>query len=67
MNLPIRWAVVRELSTDSPCITAALLTPEGVYRTANVMPKGYTPVMVKLVLAAMTAEFVNAVSEKAPG
>lgn len=67
MNLPIRWAVVRELSTDSPCITAALLTPEGVYRTANVMPKGYTPGMVKLVLAAMTAEFVNAVSEKAPG
>ena len=67
MNLPIRWAVVRELSTDSPCITAALLTPEGVYRTANVMPKGYTPAMVKLVLAAMTAEFVNAVSEKAPG
>ena len=67
MNLPIRWAVVRELSTDSPCITAALLTPEGVYRTANVMPKGYTPAMVKLVLAAMTAEFVNAMSEKAPG
>jgi len=67
MNLPIRWAVVRELSTDSPCITAALLTPEGVYRSANVMPKGYTPAMVKLVLAAMTAEFVNAVSEKAPG
>ena len=61
MNLPIRWAVVRELSTDSPCITAALLTPEGVYRTANVMPKGYTPAMVKLVLAAMTAEFVNEV------
>lgn len=67
MDLPIRWAVVRELSTDSPCITAALLTPEGVYRSANVMPKGYTPAMVKLVLAAMTAEFVNAVSEKAPG
>ena len=67
MNLPIRWAVGRELSTDSPCITAALLTPERVYRTANVMPKGYTPTMVKLVLAAMTAEFVNAVSEKAPG
>ena len=67
MNLPIRWAVVRELSTDSPCITAALFTPDGVYRTANVMPKGYTPAMVKLVLAAMTAEFVNAVSEKAPG
>ena len=67
MNLPIRWAVVRELSTDSPCITAALLTPEGVYRSANVMPKGYTPAMVKLVLAAMTAEFVNAVSERAPG
>ena len=67
MNLPIRWAVVRELSTDSPCITAALLTPEGVYRSANVMPKGYTPTMVKLVIAAMTAEFVNAVSEKAPG
>ena len=67
MNLPIRWAVVRELSTDSPCITAALLTPEGVYRSADVMPKGYTPAMVKLVLAAMTAEFVNAVSEKAPG
>ena len=67
MSLPIRWAVVRELSTDSPCITAALLTPEGVYRTANVMPKGYTPAMVELVLAAMTAEFVNAVSEKAPG
>ena len=61
MNLPIRWAVVRELSTDSPCITAALLTPEGVYRTANVMPKGYTPAMAKLVLAAMTAEFVNEV------
>lgn len=67
MNLPIRWAVVRELSTDSPCITAALFTPDGVYRTANVMPKGYTPAMVKLVLAAMTAGFVNAVSEKAPG
>ena len=67
MNLPIRWAVVRELSTDSPCITAALFTPDGVYRTANVMPKGYTPAMVKLVLAAMTAAFVNAASEKAPG
>ena len=64
MNLPIRWAVVRELSTDSPCITAALLTPEGVYRTANVMPKGYTPAMVKLVLAAMTAEFVNEVGAR---
>lgn len=61
MNLPIRWAVVRELSTDSPCITAALFTPDGVYRTANVMPKGYTPAMVRLVLAAMTAEFVNEV------
>ena len=67
MNLPIRWAVVRELSTDSPCITAALITPDGVYKTANVMPRDYTPTMVKLVLAAMTAEFVNAVSEKAPG
>ena len=67
MNLPIRWAVVRELSTDSPCITAALPTPDGVYRSANVMPKGYTPVMVKPVLAAMTAEFVNALTEKAPG
>ena len=67
MNLPIRWAVVRELSTDSPCITAALFTPDGVYLSANVMPKGYTPAMVKLVLAAMTAEFVNAMSEKAPG
>ena len=63
-NLPIRWAVVRELSTDSPCITAALLTPEGVYRSANVMPKGYTPAMVKLVLAAMTAEFVNEVGAR---
>ena len=61
MNLPIRWAVVRELSTDSPCITAALHTELGVYRSANVMPKGYTPAMVKLVLAAMTAEFVNEV------
>ena len=64
MNLPIRWAEVRELSTDSPCITAALPTPEGVYRTANVMPKGYTPAMVKLVLAAMTAEFVNEVGAR---
>ena len=53
--------MVRELSTDSPCITAALPTELGVYRTANVMPKGYTPGMVKLILAAMTAEFVNAV------
>ena len=61
MNLPIRWAVVRELSTDSPCITAALPTELGVYRSANVIPKGYTPAMVKLVLAAMTAEFVNEV------
>ena len=61
MNLPIRWAVVRELSTDSPCITASLPTELGVYRSANVMPKGYTPAMVKLVLAAMTAEFVNEV------
>ena len=64
MNLPIRWAVVRELSTDSPCITAALPTPAGVYRSANVMPKGYTPTMVKMVLAAMTAEFVNAVGAR---
>ena len=64
MNLPIRWAVVRELSTDSPCITAALPTPAGVYRSANVMPKGYTPTMVKLVLAAMTAEFVNEVGAR---
>lgn len=63
-NLPIRWAVVRELSTDSPCITAALITPGGVYQSANVMPKGYTPAMVKLVLAAMTAEFVNAVGAR---
>lgn len=63
-NLPIRWAVVRELSTDSPCITAALPTELGVYRTANVMPKGYTPTMVKLVLAAMTAEFVNEVGAR---
>ena len=64
MNLPIRWAVVRELSTDSPCITAALFTPDGVYQSANVMPKGYTPAMVKLVLAAMTAEFVNEVGAR---
>ena len=64
MNLPIRWAVVRELSTDAPCITAALPTELGVYRSANVMPKGYTPTMVKLVLAAMTAEFVNAVGAR---
>lgn len=64
MNLPIRWAVVRELSTDSPCITAALPTELGVHRSANVMPKGYTLAMVKLVLAAMTAEFVNAVGAR---
>lgn len=64
MDLPIRWAVVRELSTDSPCITAALITPDGVYQSANVMPKGYTTAMVKLVLAAMTAEFVNAVGAR---
>jgi len=64
MDLPIRWAVVRELSTDSPCITAALPTELGVYRTANVMPKGYTSTMVKLVLAAMTAEFVNEVGAR---
>ena len=64
MNLPIRWAVVRELSTDSPCITAALPTELGVYQSANVMPKGYTPAMVKLVLAAMTAEFVNEVGAR---
>ena len=63
-NLPIRWAVVRELSTDSPCITAALPTELGVYRAANVMPKGYTPAMVKLVIAAMTAEFVNEVGAR---
>ncbi len=63
-NLPIRWAVVRELGTDSPCITAALPTELGVYRSANVMPKGYTPAMVKLVLVAMTAEFVNEVGAR---
>ena len=61
MKLPIRWAVVKELHTQQPCIMAKLMHDGKLYETANVMPRGYTPAMVKLVIAAMTAEFVNAV------
>ena len=60
MKLPIRWAVVKELKTQQPCIMAKLVHGGKLYETANVMPRGYTPTMVKLVIAAMTAEFVNA-------
>jgi hypothetical protein len=61
MKLPIRWAVVKELRTKQPCIMAKLVHGGKLYETANVMPPNYTPAMVKLVIAAMTAEFVNAV------
>lgn len=61
MKLPIRWAVVKELHTQQPCIMAKLVQGGMLYETAHVLPRGYTPMMVKLVIAAMTAEFVNAV------
>lgn len=61
MNLPIRWAVVKELSTQQSAIMAKLVHGGKLYETANVMPRNYTPAMVKLAIAAMTAEFVNAV------
>lgn len=61
MTLPIQWAVVRELSTDSPAIMARLVHAGVEYKAANVLPRNWTPTLVMVVLAAMTADFENTV------
>lgn len=61
MTLPIRWAVVRELSTDSPAIQAMLLHDGQILQSVTVMPKNWTPAIVNIALAAMTADFENTV------
>lgn len=62
MNLPIRWAVVQELSTKQPAIMAKLVHGGKLYEKTVVVPVGTTRALLTLVIAAMTAEFVNAVS-----
>lgn len=61
MTLPIRWAVVRELSTDSPAIMARLVHNGTEYKAANVLPRNWTREQVIIGLAAMTADFENTV------
>lgn len=63
-NLPIRWAVVREISTGWPAIMAKLVHGGKLYQTAHVLPMDPPPMLVQLTIAAMTAEFVNAVDSK---
>ena len=60
MNLPIRWAVVREQSTGFPAIMAKLVHGGTLYEKTVVVPTGAAPALVKLMIAAMTAEIVNA-------
>ena len=62
MNLPIRWAVVREMSTGFPAIMAKLVHGGKLYEKTVVVPTGAAPALVKLMIAAMTAEIVNAVA-----
>ena len=62
-NLPIRWAVVRELKTGWPAIMAKLVHGGKLYETAHVLPMDPPPMLVQLTIAAMTAEFVNAVGD----
>ncbi len=60
-NLPIRWAVVRELSTGWPAIMAKLVYKGKLYEATHVLPMNPPSMLVQLTIAAMTAEFVNAV------
>ena len=62
MNLPIRWAVVRETGTGFPAIMAKLVHGGTLYEKTVVVPTGAAPALVKLMIAAMTAEISNAVS-----
>ena len=62
MNLPIRWAVVQELSTQQPAIMAKLVHGGKLYEKTVVVPAGAAPALVKLMVAAMTAEIVNAIA-----
>lgn len=62
MNLPIRWAVVREKSTGFPAIMAKLVHGGTLYEKTVVVPTGAAPALVKLMIAAMTAEIANAVA-----
>lgn len=62
MNLPIRWAVVRELSTKQPAIMAKLTHGGKLYEKTFVIQPQTTPALLHLVIAAMTAEIVNAVN-----
>ena len=62
MNLPIRWAVVQEKSTGFPAIMAKLVQGGTLYEKTVVVPTGAAPALVKLMIAAMTAEIVNAVA-----
>lgn len=61
MTLPIRWAVVRELRTGAPAIMARLVHNGQPYQATMVLPKNPTPMMVKLAIAAMMADFQNTV------
>lgn len=62
MNLPIRWAVVRETGTGFPAIMAKLVHGGTLYEKTVVVPTGAAPALVKLMIAAMAAEISNAVS-----
>lgn len=60
-NLPIRWAVVQEQRLGWPAIMAKLVHDGKLYETTHVVPPRLADGGVRLVIAAMTAEFVNAV------
>jgi hypothetical protein len=61
MTLPIKWAVVREMRTGAPAIMAKLVHDGKPYEARMVLPMNPAPMMVKLAIAAMTADFENTV------
>lgn len=61
MTLPIKWGVVRELSTGAPAIMARLVHNGQVHEARMLLPMKPTPYIVKLAIAAMTADFENTV------
>ena len=60
MSLPIRWAVVTELTTGRKCIMAKLVHDGRLYETAHIPPALATPTTWWLLIAAMTGEFMQA-------
>lgn len=67
MTLPIKWAAVKELNTGAPAIMARLVHGGQVYEARMVLPHNPTPAVVKLAIAAMTADFENTAGKKPTG